>query len=86
MPRVVRLTRKGQVTIPKEVRDALRLRPFDKIEFAVEDGEATLRKARRTLADIAGRLPKLGIAIEDMPAVAKDERIQRLVAERRVEP
>lgn len=81
MARVTTLTRKGQVTVPKEVRDALGLRPFDKIEIVIEDGEAKLRKARRSLAEIAGSLPPLGIPIEDMPAIAKEERAKRLAAE-----
>ena len=75
------LTRKGQVTIPKAVRDELGLRPFDKIEIVVEDGEAKLRKARRSLAEIAGSLPKLDVAVEDMPAIAKAERAKRIAGE-----
>ncbi len=40
-----RITIKGQVTIPKNVRDALRLAPGDTVDFAVNsDGEVTLRK------------------------------------------
>jgi len=40
-----RITVKGQVTIPKNVRDALRLTPGDTVDFAVNhDGEVTLRK------------------------------------------
>lgn len=81
MAPVSTLTRKGQVTIPKEVREALGLRPFDKIEIVIEDGEAKLRKARRSLTEIAGSLPKLGVAVEDMPAIAKAERVERLAGD-----
>ena len=73
MGTVTSLTRKGQVTIPKEVRDYLGLKPFDKIEIRIENGTATLRKARLSLDEIAGILPPLGIPIEDMPAIAMDE-------------
>lgn len=42
------LTSKGQVTIPKKVRDALHLQPGNAVEFAVnESGEVVLRKAGR---------------------------------------
>ncbi len=33
-----RITSKGQVTIPKDVRERLGLRPGDEIEFAEEGG------------------------------------------------
>ena len=32
------ITSKGQVTLPKPVRDKLRLRPGDKIDFMAEEG------------------------------------------------
>ena len=39
------LTVKGQVTIPKDVRDALGLKPNEPVEFAWnEAGEAVIRK------------------------------------------
>lgn len=42
------LTSKGQVTIPKKVRDALHLQPGNAVEFAVNaSGEVVLRKAGR---------------------------------------
>lgn len=39
-----RITTKGQVTIPKEVRERLGLRPGDELEFVEEDGVFRLRK------------------------------------------
>ena len=39
-----RLTRRGQVTIPKEVRAHLGLAPGDEIEFVAEDGACRIRK------------------------------------------
>lgn len=77
MTSTISLTRKGQITLPKEVREALGLKPFDKVELRIENGEVRLRKARPTLQDIAGTLPNLGIAIEDMPVIAKEERAER---------
>ena len=41
----VTVTRKGQVTIPKRVRDRLGINPGSKIDFEVaEDGRAFLRR------------------------------------------
>ncbi|MBI4282039.1 MAG: AbrB/MazE/SpoVT family DNA-binding domain-containing protein [Chloroflexi bacterium] len=39
-----RITTKGQVTVPKEVRERLGLRPGDELEFIEEDGVYRLRK------------------------------------------
>jgi len=45
------LTVKGQVTIPKDVRDALGLKPGEPVEFDWnEHGEAVIRKPRSDMA------------------------------------
>lgn len=50
------LTSKGQVTIPKQVRDALDLGPGSEVEFAVNrDGEVVLHKAGKRRAPRADR-------------------------------
>jgi antitoxin PrlF len=46
------ITRKGQVTIPKHIRDSLRLAPGSRLVFDVNaEGELVLRKSRQTDAD-----------------------------------
>jgi AbrB family looped-hinge helix DNA binding protein len=65
MPKA-RVTTKGQVTVPKEVRDRLGIRPGDEIEFS-EEGRGYLvrkriaaspfRKYRGYLKHLAGRDP-----------------------------
>lgn len=44
----MRITSKGQVTIPQQIRDELGLLPNTEVSFHVVDGEARLRKARRS--------------------------------------
>lgn len=47
-----RVTSKGQVTIPKRVRDALGIEPGTKVEFGVEEpGRAFLRPAGKPKKD-----------------------------------
>jgi antitoxin PrlF len=41
------ITVKGQVTIPKRVRDALELTPGSRVEFALDDGKVVIYKAGR---------------------------------------
>ncbi len=43
----MRITTKGQVTIPQEIREELGLLPNTEVTFDIVDGEARLRKARR---------------------------------------
>ncbi|MFA5786798.1 MAG: AbrB/MazE/SpoVT family DNA-binding domain-containing protein [Actinomycetota bacterium] len=38
------VTSKGQITVPREVREALGLEPGSRVEFEVKAGVATLRK------------------------------------------
>jgi antitoxin PrlF len=40
-----RLSAKGQVTVPKEVRDFLELKPGDMIAYEVQNGTVILRRA-----------------------------------------
>jgi AbrB family looped-hinge helix DNA binding protein len=58
----MRLTEKGQVTIPVAVREELGLQPGDEVEFVVEDGAAKIVRAassgqrgRRIVARLRGR-------------------------------
>jgi AbrB family looped-hinge helix DNA binding protein len=54
---VATLTSKGQTTIPKEIRDRLRLAPGDKLDFVVEgDGRVVLRPATVNVRELKGLL------------------------------
>ena len=44
----MRITSKGQVTIPQEIRERLGLLPFSEVEFEVDGDAVRIRKARRT--------------------------------------
>ncbi len=72
------LTPKGQVTIPKVVRERMGLKPFDQIEFYIEDGETKLRKAFPSLEEVAGSLPPLGMPVEEAIRLTKEDRARRL--------
>lgn len=50
------LTSKGQVTVPKAVRDALDLKAGDEVLFRVRKGRAILAKVP-DLLDLAGSVP-----------------------------
>jgi AbrB family looped-hinge helix DNA binding protein len=74
------LTSKGQVTIPKEVREQLGLHTGQKVRFKVEDNSrATMEKAGHSILDFVGILPKpkRAATLEEM-----DEAIARGAVER----
>jgi len=63
------LTTKGQVTIPKPVRDALGIQAGDRVQFLIrEDGVVQLLPQTRDLLSLAGILvPRVtGVTVEGM--------------------
>ncbi|MHB1528177.1 MAG: AbrB/MazE/SpoVT family DNA-binding domain-containing protein [Acidiferrobacteraceae bacterium] len=55
------LTSKGQTTIPKEIRDSLRMKAGDRMTFTLmPDDTVVLRLKSKSLAELAGTLHKKG--------------------------
>ena len=50
------ISARGQVTIPKEMRDALNLRPGDQLIYSVVNGEVIMTPKNIDLKDLAGFL------------------------------
>lgn len=48
------LTSKGQMTIPKEVRNALNLKPSEKVIIVVEGDQAVIKPLKGNILDIGG--------------------------------
>jgi len=48
------MTKKGQITIPKEIRDVLGLKEHDRLAFALKEGEITMRPIRGSILDLKG--------------------------------
>ncbi|NES87542.1 MAG: AbrB/MazE/SpoVT family DNA-binding domain-containing protein [Moorea sp. SIO2B7] len=73
------LTSKGQTTIPKEVRDRLKLQPGDRIDFVIEGDRVYLKAVNRSVRRLSGmlhkqRMPRL--TIEEL-----EESIEQAAAE-----
>ncbi len=66
------LTSKGQITIPKGIRDALRLGPGDRLDFFIQDdGRVLVQPATLKVTDLKGILYRKGarpVSVEEMRA------------------
>lgn len=77
----MRITSKGQVTIPIEIRQALGLLPYTEVEFELIDGWAKLRKkdsaqrarGRRIVAALRGRADG-GLSTDEILALTRGDR------------
>lgn len=64
------ITSKGQVTIPKSIREKLSLAAGDKVEFVItENNETVMRPITKRVDDVFGKLYKpdrAAISVEEM--------------------
>lgn len=71
------ITSKGQMTVPKAVREALNIKPGDKCYVWVRDGEMIVIPRNKSLADLAGILGEppygAGATIDDLSNAAMDD-------------
>jgi len=73
------ISRKGQITIPKEIREALGLGPGARVRFELKKGYAVLRPELRSRADAL-----FGILRSEVPfpgTAEEDEAVERAWAE-----
>ena len=69
------VTSKGQITLPKPIRDRLRLAAGDRVDFVVkDDGTVVLRAVTVDVRDLRGFLQRKGLkplSVEAMNAVIR---------------
>ncbi len=72
---VATLTSKGQLTVPKSVRESLHLHAGDKVEIVAKDGEAVMRPITASVDEVVGLLSTYGRhprTVEEMDAGIAD--------------
>jgi AbrB family looped-hinge helix DNA binding protein len=70
----MRVGPKGQVVIPKVLRDALKIGPGSEVTFAVEGEKVVLRASRADVVDVFERIAKSGKSIGRFPPHAAYKR------------
>lgn len=87
---IATLTSKAQITLPKGIRELLKVEPGDKIDFAPQpDGRITVAKAARTskasFAALRGLLPhpKRAYSVEEMNKAVQDSAASRATSVKR---
>ncbi len=74
------LTSKGQITIPKNVRNKLNLKTGDKLDFKVTDGEVILIPVSKSVSEVFGILSgktDKKISLDQMNVLLKERILDR---------
>ena len=76
---VATMTKRGQITVPAEVRKLLGLKPYAKVSFAIDDGEVRLRPAAFTVETAYQSVPALNqpLSDEEIGRIAKEDKAER---------
>ncbi len=64
---LVKISPRGQITLPKKIREALSLGPGDSLAVVQRAGELVLRPVKETLFDLRGSISVKGP--QDFPAI-----------------
>jgi antitoxin PrlF len=82
---IMRMTSKGQVTIPVAIRNRLGLKPNEQVAFKIEEGEVKLQPAKATLEAAYGMIEPLARPedFERIIEIAHEDQAQRAVGKNR---
>ncbi len=71
---LAKITTKGQITLPKKIRDHLHVKPGDQLDFSVdEEGVVLVTPVIGTVKDLKGCMPrpKKPVTLKQMSEVIK---------------
>jgi antitoxin PrlF len=75
-----RITSKGQITVPKAIRETLGVEPGDRIAFRVQDdGRVVVEPETVDLRTLRGvlRPRRRGVSVEDMAVAVRHQAVKR---------
>jgi AbrB family looped-hinge helix DNA binding protein len=76
---MAKITAKGQLTVPKEIRETLGVKPGDFFLFYIEEGKAVMYPVKGSLLDLRGSIKPKNVP-EDLEKVR--EQVKKKVARR----
>lgn len=78
-----KLTSKGQITIPKRIREKLNLEPGDRVVFFEREGEIVLQPIKHTLLDLRGSVKSREVPedFEDVRQTVKNRLSEKIAGE-----
>jgi antitoxin PrlF len=76
---IATITSKGQITLPRDVRDDLKLKEGDKVSFEKVGGSYVLKPQNKSIMDLAGILHRPGE--KSMTIHEMDEKLGEALAE-----
>ena len=71
----VKILPKGQITLPKSIRNALDIKEGDTL-VVERSGEEIVMKKGKTIFDYIGSLPNLGISLKELREKAVEEGVK----------
>ena len=79
------VTSKGQTTIPKKIREFLKINPNDRLLYLLEDGKVILRAIHGDILELRGSVPGEGKSsdLEDVRASARKAMAKKIAEEDR---
>lgn len=73
--KVVKILPKGQITLPKKIREKLGVKTGDLLIIDESEKGIVMRKGK-TIFDFAGTLPNIGMTVEEMREKAIEEAVR----------
>jgi AbrB family looped-hinge helix DNA binding protein len=75
------ITSKGQTTIPKEIRNLLKLKPQDKLYYLIEDGKVVLKPIHGDILQLKGsvRSKERSVDFEQIRAATRKKVAKKIV-------
>jgi antitoxin PrlF len=78
-----RVSSKGQITLPAEVREELGIKPRDRVAITIQDKAALVRRTYSSIMELYGSVPALerNLTDEEITQIAAEEAAQAAARE-----
>jgi len=75
---IAKVSSRGQVAVPKAIREKMSIKEGDTVLFEERDGEVYIRKVKNFL-ELEGTLPSLKLTVEEIREKAMEEMAKEVV-------